>query len=38
MLLAADENACLDEVLTIVSAMSIQDPRERPLGQGTGGG
>ena len=33
MLLAADENACLDEVLTIVSAMSIQDPRERPLGK-----
>ncbi|MGI9529364.1 MAG: ATP-dependent RNA helicase HrpA, partial [Acidimicrobiia bacterium] len=33
MLLCADENACLDEVLTIVSAMSIQDPRERPLGK-----
>jgi ATP-dependent helicase HrpA len=30
MLLAADENACLEEVLTIVSALSIQDPRERP--------
>ncbi len=30
MLLAADQNACLDEVLTIVSALSIQDPRERP--------
>ncbi len=30
MLLAADEFACLDEVLTIVSALSIQDPRERP--------
>ncbi len=33
MLLAADQNACLDEVLTIVSALSIQDPRERPLGK-----
>jgi ATP-dependent helicase HrpA len=33
MLLAADENACLDEALTIVSALSIQDPRERPLGK-----
>ena len=30
MLLAADEFGCLDEVLTIVSALSIQDPRERP--------
>jgi ATP-dependent helicase HrpA len=33
MLLAADRNACLDEVLTIVSALSILDPRERPLGK-----
>ena len=33
MLLAADANACLDEVLTIVSALAIQDPRERPLGK-----
>ena len=30
MLLAANDNACLDEVLTIVSALAIQDPRERP--------
>lgn len=30
MLIAADENACLDEALTIVSALSILDPRERP--------
>jgi len=30
MLLAASEFGCLDEVLTIVSALSIQDPRERP--------
>ncbi len=30
MLLAASERHCLDEVLVIVSAMSIQDPRERP--------
>jgi ATP-dependent helicase HrpA len=33
MLLAAHDNDCLDEVLTIVSALSIQDPRERPLGK-----
>ena len=33
MLLAAHGNVCLDEVLTIVSALSIQDPRERPLGK-----
>ncbi|WP_456694837.1 ATP-dependent RNA helicase HrpA [Aeromicrobium sp. P5_D10] len=31
MLLAADELGCLADVLVIVSAMSIQDPRERPL-------
>jgi ATP-dependent helicase HrpA len=31
MLLAADELGCLGDVLVIVSAMSIQDPRERPL-------
>ena len=30
MLLAANEHGCLAEVLVIVSAMSIQDPRERP--------
>lgn len=30
MLLAANELGCLAEVLVIVSAMSIQDPRERP--------
>ena len=30
MLLAANELGCLPEVLVIVSAMSIQDPRERP--------
>ncbi len=30
MLLAAGRNGCLKEVLTIVSAMSLQDPRERP--------
>ncbi len=33
MLLAAHERACLDEILTIVSALSIQDPRERPTGK-----
>ena len=31
MLLAADTLGCLADVLVIVSAMSIQDPRERPL-------
>jgi len=30
MLLAANESGCLAELLVIVSAMSIQDPRERP--------
>jgi len=30
MLLAASERDCLAEVLVIVSAMSVQDPRERP--------
>ena len=33
MLLAADRNGCLADVLVIVSAMSIQDPRQRPLEQ-----
>ena len=31
MLLAADQHGCLADVLVIVAAMSIQDPRERPL-------
>ncbi len=30
MVLEADRNGCLGEVLVIVSALSIQDPRERP--------
>jgi ATP-dependent helicase HrpA len=30
MLVDADRNACLREVLVIVAALSIQDPRERP--------
>ncbi|MGH3358880.1 MAG: ATP-dependent RNA helicase HrpA, partial [Nocardioidaceae bacterium] len=30
MLVEADRNGCLREVLVIVSALSIQDPRERP--------
>lgn len=30
MLLSAGKHGCLNEVLTIVSAMSLQDPRERP--------
>ncbi|MBA6411929.1 ATP-dependent RNA helicase HrpA [Parahaliea sp. F7430] len=31
MILAASERNCLDELLVIVSALSIQDPRERPV-------
>lgn len=31
MVLAAEENGVLAEVLVIVSALSIQDPRERPM-------
>ncbi|MDS4068811.1 MAG: ATP-dependent RNA helicase HrpA, partial [Candidatus Competibacter sp.] len=31
MLLAAREEACLREVLVVVAALAIQDPRERPL-------
>ncbi|MBA2717024.1 MAG: ATP-dependent RNA helicase HrpA, partial [Propionibacteriales bacterium] len=30
MVLEADRNGCLREVITIVAALSIQDPRERP--------
>ena len=33
MLLEAEQEGCLDEVLVIASAMTIQDPRERPLEQ-----
>ncbi|WP_428635067.1 ATP-dependent RNA helicase HrpA [Sedimenticola sp.] len=31
MLLAATENDCLNELLVIAAALSVQDPRERPL-------
>ena len=31
MLLASADEGCVSEVLTIVSALSIQDPRERPF-------
>jgi len=31
MLIAAKEESCVSEVLTIVSALSVQDPRERPM-------
>ena len=31
MLLAAADEGCVNEVLTIVSALSVQDPRERPF-------
>lgn len=30
MLLAAEANQCVDEVAIIISALSVQDPRERP--------
>jgi ATP-dependent helicase HrpA len=33
MLLAADRGGCLPEVLVITAALSIQDPRERPVEQ-----
>jgi ATP-dependent helicase HrpA len=33
MLLAAAEGPCLPEVLIIAAALSVQDPRERPLDQ-----
>ena len=32
ILLAAKKHDCMVEILVIVSALSIQDPRERPLG------
>lgn len=31
MILAADEEGCLSEMLIIASALEVQDPRERPL-------
>ncbi|WP_258000737.1 ATP-dependent RNA helicase HrpA [Janthinobacterium sp. ROICE36] len=31
MILAALENACLAEVLIVASALSVQDPRDRPM-------
>ncbi|WP_188379382.1 ATP-dependent RNA helicase HrpA [Oxalicibacterium faecigallinarum] len=31
MILAAKENVCLTEVLIIASALSVQDPRDRPM-------
>ncbi len=31
MILAALENACLTEMLIVASALSVQDPRDRPL-------
>ena len=33
MILAADRDGCLHEVLVIAAALSIQDPRERPVEQ-----
>ena len=31
MVLEAERNGCLPEVLVITAALSIQDPRERPV-------
>ena len=31
MVLEADRNGCLDEVMVVAAALSIQDPRERPV-------
>ncbi len=31
MLLAAEQQRCVDEVLIIASALSVQDPRDRPM-------
>jgi len=31
MILAAQENVCLSEMLIIASALSVQDPRDRPM-------
>ncbi|MFB9378821.1 ATP-dependent RNA helicase HrpA [Kineococcus gynurae] len=33
MVLEAQRNSCLHEVLVVVAALSVQDPRERPLEQ-----
>jgi len=33
MLLAARNEACLEQMLVIAAALSVQDPRERPLGK-----
>jgi ATP-dependent helicase HrpA len=33
MVLEADRNGCVAEVMVIAAALSIQDPRERPTGQ-----
>ena len=33
MVLEADENFCLSEVLVIAAALSVQDPRDRPAGK-----
>src|SRR4051794_31730365 len=33
MIVAAEANGCVREVMVIASALSIQDPRERPLGK-----
>lgn len=33
MLIQADVEGCLDDVLVIASALTVQDPRERPVGK-----
>ena len=31
MILAAEQQSCVNEVLIIASALSVQDPRDRPM-------
>jgi HrpA-like RNA helicase len=36
MLVGAREEGCLEEVLVIAAALSVQDPRDRPLEKAAG--
>ena len=38
MLLASDDQGCLTQMLIIVSALAVQDVRERPIENGSSGG
>ena len=38
MLLASDDQGCLTQMLIIVSALAVQDVRERPIEKGSSGG